>query len=371
MAKKKTSSRGRKQSQWASDAALQALVRFGPEESGLAALAQQLRANYKTSVNQARATSAGIIQAVNDVRPEMTKTYDRAGLEQARAASVIAPDLANLGPVANAIRMAAHTEQAQGGRHIAEAKAAALGGLSERKVSAAQGAQFGIQNARQTFVSDMAKLLERKQGLGREKGAFTAATINALAEKEADRALTRRGQNLTAETSRRGQDITARGQDITARGQDLSHADRVAARREDAKTKRAGGKPQTPAQHGAFKDNVEAARQLIREYKPDYSSRHELAGDLLNGVPSIKDPKTGKSLPGVPKAPGGQLALSVALDLEFDRHLSRRNVGELHRRRISVGRLGYKGAAGTRRAAPRRPRRSTASTIPGLGSTLR
>lgn len=356
MAKKRTS----RQRRLADDAALQAVVRFGPEESGLATLAQQLRANYKTSVNQARATSGGIIAAVNEARPEMAKVYDDAGLEQARAASVIGPDMARLGPVANAVQLAASTEAAQGGRHIAEGRAAALGGLAERKVQAAQGAQFATQNARKTFVSDMAKLLERRQGLGREKGAFTAATINALLEKEADRALTRRGQDVGAATTRRGQDVTTRGQD-------LSHADRVAGRRaaaaKDRKSKTPTGEKINPAgEHRSIRDEISKGVSSLRTLDPDrdVSNWGSLGNLLQSGAKSkrIVDPKTGKpkvsgggtelTTPEVPSI--GSLSARVALDMYYHGGISRETRQRIWDAGYSVEKLGLKGKAARRRS---------------------
>jgi hypothetical protein len=48
-----------------SQAQLQALVRFGPEQSGLKAAQREAKSTYRTTVRQADATSAGIQYAVD------------------------------------------------------------------------------------------------------------------------------------------------------------------------------------------------------------------------------------------------------------------------------------------------------------------
>jgi hypothetical protein len=367
MAKKKTTAR---RSRFADDAALQALVRYEPEESGLKALAQQARADYGVSVRQAQTTGDLTLQAARQAIPSVSRIYDQAGLDQAKTANLVSPELAGLsGPQGATLQRGGALEVAQQLANLRASKASALEDLNTRAVAARQGQQFGVLNARQKFMADMNKILGQSQSLARQKGAFTASTINSLEEAGRQRAVTKRGQDKTAEAA-------AGRLDAQLRGQDLSHADRVASRKAAQKTAAAGGKLQTPAQHGAVKDQVESIKSWIQSNKPDYKSRHEMALDLVQGVPAqtITDPKTGQKVrdPGVPKAPS-QLAASIALDLAYDGHVSRRNVAELHKRRLSLNMLGFKGAAGTkpRRPAPKpvvRRRRGASGSIPGLGT---
>jgi hypothetical protein len=86
--------KGRRRSRWASEAAQQALVRFGPEESGIRAARRSAEDTFRTTSRQADATSAGIQAAISRVRPEVQHDYDAAGLQAARAAHVAEPDLA-------------------------------------------------------------------------------------------------------------------------------------------------------------------------------------------------------------------------------------------------------------------------------------
>ena len=361
---KKTKSR---RSRFAEDAALQALVRYGPEETGLQALAQQAKADYGVSVRQARTTGDLTLQAAKEAIPGVARIYDQAGLEQAKTASLVSPELAQLsGPGAGVLQRGGALEVAQQLANLRASKASALEDLTTRQVAARQGQQYGILNARQKFVSDMQKILGQRQGLAQQKGAFTASTINSLAEASAKRAVTKRGQDKTAEAAR------ARI-DATLRGQDLSHADRVASRKlkaaEDAKKTLPGGmKLQTPGAHGRVADQVKSLEAVIREHKGDYSSRHELAQDLLVGVPAstVTDPKTGAKLkdPGIPKAPS-QLALQAALDVAYNGGVSRGTARALHQRGYSVQMLGL--PAGTKiKPRPKRSRRA-AALIPAAG----
>lgn len=321
----------KRRSQWASNAALQALVRYGPEEAGLKALAQQARANYQVSVNQAHGTAAGIVQAVNDARPEVTRAYDQAGLEQARAASVVGPELAALGPVANAIKASALGEATQGNRHLLEARANSLAGLGERKVQAASGEQFAVQNARKGYVSDIGKVLQQSQALSQQKGAFTASTINSLAEAYAQRALSARNSQRTATTARRGQD--------------LSHQDRQASiqqRRDAAKGKRSatGAKLQTADKHLQFQTAIEGIANAAKRYKGRLS-RRQIVQTLTTGRSAqtlTVDRRTNKQLspaeaknnpnampvhlPSIPQY-GADIKMTAALDVALDGHLSR------------------------------------------------
>jgi hypothetical protein len=355
MAKKKTSRRSR----FADDAALQALVRYGPEETGLKALAQQARADYGVSVRQAQTTGDLTLAAAKEAIPGVAKIYDSAGLAQARTASLVSPELAALtGPGAATLQRGGALEVAQQLGNLRASKASALEDLTTRQVAARQGQQFGVLAARQKFTQDMAKILGQSQGLRQQKGAFTASTLNALEQAALGRAVTKRGQDKTAEAAK------ARVR-ATKRGQDLSHQDRVASLNQRAaaaakNTLPGGQKLNTAAMHGRVADQVRSLQAVIQEHKGDYKSRAELAHDLLVGVPASTlkkgtiDPNTGKPLaadihdPGIPKAPS-QLALQAALDIAYNGGVSNGTARALHQRGFSVGVLGLPNSAAARK----------------------
>ena len=370
MAKKKTKTR---RSRFADDAALQALVRYEPEESGLKALAQQARADYGVSVRQATTTGDLTLQAAKEAIPSVARIYDRAGLDQAKTASLVSPELQALsGPGSDILKRGGALEVAQQLGNLRASKASALEDLTTRQVAARQGQQYATIQARQKFSSDMAKILGQSQSLRRQKGAFTASTINSLIQSEADRAVTRRGQDKTAASSRAATRATRRGQD-------LSHQDRQDAIRQRAEAARAKGATSLPggiklnnrAMHGTVADQVASMESWIRTHKSAFGSRHEIGQALLQGREgqTIKagtvDPDTGKPLPadikvpGVPKAPS-QLALQAALDVVYNGGISNGTARALHQRGYSVGILGL--PSGTKpKPKPRRGSGRTAA----------
>jgi hypothetical protein len=166
--------RRRRPSRWASEAALQALIRFGPEESGLQALKQEARGTYRQTVRGARGAARGIVGEVKAVTPQTRKAYDEAGLAAARTAhSVVDPALKGLPQ--NSLSAAVKIEQADYRRNLQESKAAELADLGSRRVSAREGAAFAVTNAASVRNSDLAKYNARYQALRQEKGAFEAS----------------------------------------------------------------------------------------------------------------------------------------------------------------------------------------------------
>lgn len=356
--------RRRRPSRWLTQAALQALVRYGPEESGLRAAAQDAKATYGTTVRQADATSRAIRYEVDRARPTVARNYDEAGLAQARAADVAAPDLAAPGVPAS-LRAAVAAERSGYTSRLAESRTADLNALSDRRTQAVEGAGYAKINARNTLASTLEKLFTRSQALAGERGAFTVATAQQL-KTAADRAA------ATAENQAAGRKVTMRGQDLTKRGQDLSHQDRVAAQ------KNGGGRSAGQTRGGATREKLGAAQDEIGRlagdigtFKKAGAGRHEVEGLLLSGAKEQRKPiysapgvkalnKDGtpkeRVIPGVDKAKSA-LLLKVALDVAYDGYVSKANHTALLRRGLSVRDLGLPSAGEYRRrvarAAPR------------------
>jgi hypothetical protein len=382
MAKKKTRARG---SRFADDAALQAIVRYEPEESGLKALAQQARADYGVSVRQAQTTGDLTLQAAREAIPSVANIYDRAGLDQAKTASLVSPELAALsGPGAATLQRGGALEVAQQLGNLRAAKAAALEDLNTRAVAARQGQQYGILNARQKFSADMAKILGQSQSLAAAEGRVHGFDDQLVAAVVAGAALSRNNARATRPLGRtqRGADAVGAQQPALERhrpghgeadpgrqarpegaGQEAEVADAGAARRGEGS--------------GVVDPVVDPSEQGgLRVAARDGERSGDRACRLRRSRSTARASRSRQKVrdPGVPKAPS-QLAASIALDLEFDGHVSRRNIAELHKRRLSLNQLGFKGAAGTK---PRRPeaeacacarrRRGTSGAIPGLGN---
>jgi hypothetical protein len=197
--------RRRRPSRWASEAALQALIRYNPEESGLRALGQEARGEYRSTVRGARGAARGIVGEVKAVTPQTRHAYDEAGLAAARTAhSVVDPALKGL--PRNSLSAAVKIEQGDYQRNLQESKAAEIADLGSRRVSAREGAAFAVTNAASVRNTALAKIADRYQALLREKGAFTASTAATLA----DDARQRKQQLDIAMAGLRQQDRTSR-----------------------------------------------------------------------------------------------------------------------------------------------------------------
>jgi hypothetical protein len=344
----------RRTSRWASEAALQSLVRFGPELSGLKALQRTAESDYKQSVRSAHGTSAGIINAVDVARPQVANIYTKAGTQASQAYGVTSQDMASLGPVANSIRAAASLEQQGTQARLAESRASSLTDLAQRRVAAKSGEQWAVTSAHDKLVSDLTKVLQRKQDLLGEKGAFTALTESQLTDAARKRASDLRRQRLTLAQQERSS--------IRSSGIDPNTGKPIPGGKLDPKAKKNKGGPggegwaSQEAQAGAS-DKIGEAKRWAARLKEAGLNRHEVAGALLSGreakdIP-LHDPNTGKaifnkdgtpktrSLPGLPKI-DSELYLSVALDAAYDGHISARNQKLLHDRGIKIGPLGIK-----------------------------
>jgi hypothetical protein len=232
----------RKRNRFVNQAALEALVRFGPELSGLKELQREAIMEYATGVKQAHGAARGTVGMIDQARPSVRKIYDDAGVSASQHASMLTGDVAALPGVANSIKAGAQLEATHSLAALRDAKSAALTDLQSRRVAAKEGEAFAVNRAHTELVDSLAKVLGRKQDLRREQGAFTALTAKELRQSAQERAdnlaiargrinATKRGQTLSHQDRVSGQNLSHQDR---VRGQDLSHADRQAAARRKA-----------------------------------------------------------------------------------------------------------------------------------------
>jgi hypothetical protein len=371
--------RRRRPSRWASEAALQALIRFGPEESGLQALKQEARGTYRQTVRGARGAARGIVGEVKAVTPQTRKAYDEAGLAAARTAhSVVDPALKGLPQ--NSLSAAVKIEQADYRRNLQESKAAELADLGSRRVSAREGAAFAVTNAASVRNSDLAKYNARYQALRQEKGAFTALTEATLA----DDARQRRQQLRIAMAGLRQQDRTSRRSarqsernSIRSSGIDPNTGKIIPNGPLDPKAKaKAKGGP-TGEQYLNWQTSIEdisaAAKRLKnakdRNGRPLNLSRAQIVDKLSAGRPAQQvltatknwgSFRKGDQLPagltpqekkalgatnialGAIKPYPADLRMSAALDIALFGHLTPATQKRLHRAGFNLKRLGLR-----------------------------
>jgi hypothetical protein len=340
----------KRRNRFVNQATLEALVRFGPELSGLKELQREAIMEYATGIKQAHGAARGTVGMIDQARPRVRRIYDDAGVSASQHASMLTGDVAALPGVANSIKAGAQLEATHSLAALRDAKSAALTDLQSRRVAAKEGETFAVNRAHTELVDSLAKVLGRKQDLRREKGAFTALTSRELrqaAQERADNLDIARGRIKATE---RGQNITARGQTLShqdrVRGQDLSHADRVAARNKKAKDKAKnasgyGPNGQSQSAHDKFASSVE---EMVRIATPwtKHLSRAQIIKKLTKGRPSLSTPVAGggrASIPAIKPMPA-DLRMSVALDIATSGYVGRETIRRMRARGWSVTQMG-------------------------------
>jgi hypothetical protein len=369
--------RHRRQSRWMTQAALQALVRFGPEESGLKAARRDAESAYKTTVRQADATSAGIQYAIGKVRPKVPRNYDAAGLQAARAAHV-ADGLSAPG-VPDSMKAAIAAERA--GFTSETGRVARAGADGARGPPGAGGGGRGVredERAERARV-DVDEAVQRHQDLAGERGAFTVATAQQLKQAAQDRADT-----LANQQAGRHQQNLSRGQSernsLRSAGIDPDTGKPIPNGKLDPKAKTGpGAKPKTQDEInriGAASDEIDRLRGEIKNFpgaKPSEIRALLLAGDKGSAGTPLHDPATGKPLynkDGTPKTgkprpaltpAKSRLLLDIALDLQTKHYVSKENHQKLVRRGLRLRDLGLPSEGGYKqRQVAARKRRARA-----------
>jgi hypothetical protein len=341
----------RKRNRFINQAALEALVRFGPELSGLKELQREAIMEYATGIKQAHGAARGIVGTIDQARPGVRKIYDDAGVSASKHASMLSGDVAALPGVANSIKAGAQLEGTHALAALRDAQSAALTDLQSRRVAAKEGEAFAVQRAHTELVDSLAKVLGRKQDLRREQGAFTALTARELRQSEQQRQ-----DNLSLGRGRiratlHGQAVTAKGQQLShqdrIRQQNLSHADRVAARKNKGKgggKGRSGYGPngESPAAHDKFASSVEDIVSTARPWVRAGLTRQQIVAKLKKGRPAISAPIKGggrASLPAIKPMPA-DLRMSVALDIATSGYVGGRTIRRMRSRGWSVAQMG-------------------------------
>ena len=321
---------------WASEAAQEALVRYGPEISALNELQNEATSGYDTSVLQAKRGARGVVSQVAAERPAVRQIYDRAGLSQARTATTLEGDTASLGGVADSIKAGASLEQTVGLRHLREAKAAALTDLSNRAVAAREGRVFAVNQAKTDLAKTLAQIFQRRVDLGNEMGAFQSSTANQLLQADLDRKSQQAIAGARLDQQERDS-LRSAGIDPNT-GQPIKNGkldpnsplNRSRTGKGGSGSGGKGGRL-TPGQVGTAQDTATLALDWATRLRNAGLSRPDVQQALLNGRDAqagtqLHDPTTGKPLynkdgtprmtKGRPKVPaiGSQVLLAAALD---------------------------------------------------------
>jgi hypothetical protein len=357
----------RKRNRFINQAALEALVRFGPELSGLKELQREAIREYATGIKQAHGAARGIVGTIDQARPGVRKIYDDAGVSASKHASMLSGDVAQLPGVANSIKAGAQLEGTHALAALRDAQSAALTDLQSRRVAAKEGEAFAVQRAHTELVDSLAKVLGRKQDLRREQGAFTALTARELRTAAQDRADKLRIEGARIKTTQRGQTLSHKdrvaAQGVTKRGQDLTHQDAVAKNKKKGKGKSGyGPNGQTPEAHDKFASSVENMVRIARPWAK-HLTRAQIVAKLTKGRPALSTPVAGggrASLPAIKPMPA-DLRMSVALDIATSGYVGGRTIRRMRSRGWSVAQMGL----------PTKPPRSVCARRRGCGTSRR
>lgn len=370
-----------KRDPYLSQAQLAGVVRFQPKYDVLLQALADAQSTRDNDIAAAKTSAQGSVKALDLAKPQVQQLYTDAGLNPSAAAAPITP------PAEVNFGSAAQFEQQAGQHRLGTAQARALQDLSDQRLSALAGGEYGAKAANARFASDSFKLSQQLASVGDQQGAFVANELGKLHEAARKRALQRRGQDITLRgqdiqqalgTSRinatlRGQDISAatqaRGQNVTLRGQDISRENSIRTNN-NRNTKNRWASPAAITNAQDVSGNAVHQAQML---KASGASRREIAEILRSGSSATQTPvyrtvKTNsgtkqvrvlnrdgtpkiKSVPGIPQVKSEAL-LGVAVDIAVDGHLSPYTVRKLHRAGIPVAALGYKTYRQVRPAAP-------------------
>lgn len=313
-------------------ALLETDLKLGGQGSALRQLLDEARGAYIRTRRVNASNARGIIAATQQARPQVAGAFDQAlsSVNAQRAA------LGAGGPADP--QAAAYT------RRVGEQKANALTDLLGQETRAEAGRVYGGDVARQEYMGTKQKITNQLVDLAHEQGVTAQSVYGRLKDEQAQRSLTRRGQ-----------DITARGQDLSSSRSDrsLSETERHNRAMEN-KTREDAKKPKlaTQEQHAAAKTQIDEAMALVQRQKSRGAGRAEIIQLLTTGREGATVEVDGEKVrvPSIKSLPAD--FVRAATNLVFDGTLSRGDVKRLHNRRLRVKALGYKTRSATTLSGP-------------------
>jgi hypothetical protein len=320
-------------------------LRYSPQERALKSTLSDLRSQLTTDVQRAHAGAEGIKASAIAAKPELTKAYgagkDLAAQTQADLAgklSAVSPGLLS-GPAAR---------DAEGTiRRLGEAQATATADMTKRAADAKSGEALQVANLTAGYGQSAAKVRSQLQGVASDRGTYAAA----------------RSGELSTDAKKQAHDTAQKAADRKTRlltgGVTPSGKVRPGGPK-DPKLK-PGAKAKATKSQGAFDDEFSKARAAVAKYVGKLP-RNKVAALLVSGakVPATTDtvdtakldrliaanPASGeaghlsegelrrratvKGSPAVTVDPvASSAALSAALDLAYDKHLSPATITKL------------------------------------------
>lgn len=406
---------------YVSQAEQYAVIRYGPQVSGLRTLLQNARSEYQRSVKNARQGAQAVQDAVAQASPLVDQAYADAGVRMQQRQSIVDQDLAQIGQpqgLSAALQQAIALERQGAADSMAREQAFSQSALQRRATDAVVASRAAITEAKDTRNLAVGQILQQATDLAGQRGAFIASTAQDLAgdaaaaqakadAQAADRALRQYTAELQANTSIENNKRTNRTSRRNAAARAEADAIKAGQAADDKYLTKFGltrdqfmGLPDdvkqrlaqsassdgtttektptgvdlaTPTQFGNFKDSVSAAQRAASVLKNRKLPRSKAAQVLLQGVPAYTDPKTGEKIPAIKPATKSALQAKIALDLVYDGRVSRGTRQEMWQRGFTLDKLGFKGPPSGPPASPAQKKltRTVGSQLASLDELLR
>lgn len=302
-------------------ALLEADLKVGGQGSALRQLLDEARGSYVRTRRVNASNARGIIASARLATPQMAGAFDQA-LSSVNAQRAALGQGGALDPQAAAFE-----------RRVGEQKANALADLVSQANRAEAGRVYGGQVARDEYLGTKDKIQRQLVDLAHEQGTTAQVAYGRLKDEQAQRGVTRRGQ-----------DVTARGQDLanTRAGAQLSETTRhnkamEAKAERDAK----GVKLASQEQHSIAKTQIDEAIALVQTQKQRGAGRAETIRLLTTGRDASTVEVDGQKVkvPAIKSLPAD--FVRAATNMVWDGSLSRGDVKRLHNRRLKLRALGY------------------------------
>lgn len=381
MAKKKPPKKKSLASRYSTQVQAEGKLRYDPQRQELRSALEDLAGELTSGVKTATAASEGQKRAAIAARPQIEGAYSDANTATDRAQTDLATKMGQL-PGGGQLLSGAAARDAEGTkRRLAESLASARTELTDRQTRAAEGLSLQVGNLQGRFSSEAGKLRSKLQGVAEQEGTFRQG----------------RTAELTGEERKASRDAGQKAADRKTRlavgGVDASGKVIPGGAKDSPKSSKASREKAGKA--GAdFTDQLAKAKAAVAPYVGKLP-RPKIAALLSGGAPAVTESVDEKKLnrliaanppagePGhlseselrrratAPGAPAvapveSSAALSAALDILLDKHLSPATVAKLRQKYpgIQIKKTGLP----TRKSAPKRPKSSASNYAGGAGA---
>lgn len=298
-------------------------IKYGPQLSAVRALKGEARSTYRGDVRAAKTTAAAAVKGTKQARKPTRRNYNQALSGIRNAYSDVQSAFANLGAGADPFRAITAREQGGYRARTHAAKASALHELVDRAADARAGRQFAVSNAQANRNRTIGTLDQRLSDLIGERGTYTAARLGEIGQQRADKRASRQTQLDVAREQGKQSRQTARAKA------------KIEAKTGTGSGASGGGRKKSVSDIRMFSTELNRLSTAVSQGRTDPKGRSRSRSDIATSLTSgLSAKQTGGSAISAAK---DDLALSIALDMAYDGHVSRYNQHRLHARNLKLG----------------------------------